>query len=70
MLAAAGGVDWTVGTLHACGSVVPVTADIPAGQYSVLVGVYSLADLSRLSIVGPDGQSVGDSFQVGQVWVN
>lgn len=42
-----------------------VDTDRPSGDYQVIVGWYLLADMSRLSVLDPGGQVVGDHVVVG-----
>ncbi len=37
----------------------------PAGRYTVIVGWYLLADMSRLTVKGSEGHTVGDFYTVG-----
>ena len=46
-----------------------VEADLPAGEYQVEVGMYSLETMERLPLLGEDGEIVGDRILLGEVYV-
>jgi len=61
--------DWEAGSSHLLNCSVPLEAGVPPGQYWLAVGVYSLADLSRLDIIGAGERKQGTEFHIGPVSV-
>ena len=45
----------------------PVPADAPPGDYTLLTGMYRLSDLVRNRVVSPQGQGAGDAIPLGPV---
>jgi hypothetical protein len=41
----------------------------PRGHYRLIVAVYDPATVERLPVVGPEGQVLGDAFELGEVIV-
>ncbi len=60
---------WGDGQDHLCRYTVPIDAGIPPGEYWISIGLYRLADLSRLEIVGNDGRSLGTELRLGPLQV-
>jgi hypothetical protein len=46
-----------------------IPADLPPGEYELLVGMYLLSTGQRLPLLGTDGQVLGDGISLGQVTV-
>lgn len=61
---------WEPGSLHLCRYTLAVPTGLPPGQYQVLLGIYDLASMTRLDIVEPGDQKIGDAFNVGLVTVD
>lgn len=43
--------------------------DLPAGDYTLLTGMYRLSDFGRNHVLGPQGEDVGDSIELGPLHV-
>jgi len=61
--------QWGDQESHNCRFTVPLEPGIPPGEYWVSVGLYRLADLARLEIVGDDGSSRGTEMRLGPLQV-
>ncbi len=48
---------------------VPLSPDAPPGRYQVVVGIYLLETMERLSVVDGDGIPVADHYVVGEIEV-
>ena len=57
---------WQVGQVLRDTYPLPIPYDVPAGTYTVRIGMYTWPSLERLSI-SLDGVSVGDSVDLGSV---
>lgn len=53
---------WPVGAQVADAYRVPLSADMPPGDYRLYIGLYLLADLQRLPVLDASGQAVGDKY--------
>ena len=60
---------WEQGVSHLCRYLVAPETNVPAGLYWLLVGIYRLEDLTRLPMLGPDGEPLGDAFTIGPIRV-
>ena len=49
--------------------IVPIPADVPPGEYPLVVGMYELDSGQRLPVYGPDGAALGDGVAVQMVEV-
>jgi hypothetical protein len=60
---------WDVGDLLADPYALEIPLDVPPGEYELRVGMYLVATGDRLSLLGPDGQILGDGISLGRVEV-
>ena len=61
--------DWPEDTAHLCNASLPLDAGIPPGRYWVALGLYDLADLSRLEIMDGKEREYGNEFRIGPIVV-
>ena len=58
---------WTPGQPRRSAQTLHLPGDAPAGEYRLVLGVYDRQTLERLSLLGEDGQPVGNEFELGRV---
>jgi hypothetical protein len=46
-----------------------VPADLPPGQYPLVVGMYGFSTFKRAQVVSPDGDMEGDWITLAHLWV-
>ena len=61
--------SWTPGELIVDRYTVPLFADAAAGNYPLLIGVYDRESNDRLPITTADGQFVGESLTLAEIWI-
>lgn len=61
--------EWRVGEVVTDRHTLSLPAQLPTGQYRLVVGWYLLRDLRRLPIVSADGQAVGDFYEFSNLIV-
>jgi hypothetical protein len=60
---------WNVGQRLADPYLLPIPVDLPPGDYDLLAGMYLPSTGERLSLLGADGQVLGDSISLGRMTV-
>jgi hypothetical protein len=61
--------DWLPGETYDCGLAVPLRAGLPWGEYRVVVGLYELGGMRRLSLLDAEGRPTGAELTLGEVLV-
>jgi hypothetical protein len=60
---------WRRGTQVADTHLLHVPADLPPGQYPLVVGMYGFSTHKRVQVVSADGDVDGDWITLGHLWV-
>ena len=55
---------WETGKIVADPYQIPLAADLPSGNYRLIIGFYRLADLQRLPVVDINGQPLDDKYEI------
>jgi hypothetical protein len=58
---------WTPGAALRDAYAMVVPADLPAGRYRVLAGMYDPASGARLRVTNAAGEDTGDTIELGEV---
>lgn len=60
---------WRVNEPIADGVIVHLEPNVPPGEYRLLIGLYDLATMQRLSIVDARGQPFADKVVLAPIWI-
>ena len=61
--------EWKPGEVVKIELDIPIEADAPAGVYELSMGIYQWPDLSRLSILDENGESLADRLVLAEIQI-